>query len=404
MTQGLKLPHKEINCGLGFVALVRVGQDVKPLSLPIGVDSKNGKGLVDASGKSQPDVVTANSLETSADVRTADNTQWIKIQKTFGPIHLERVGVGYQNSNIICLLDASLTTAGLTLSLDGLGAEFALKDIAKKDLKPSFHLDGMGIDFKNGSLEIGGTFLKQVITPATVPGQPAAAPYTSYAGMAIIRTSKLSLSAIGSYTQLSGHDPSLFVYAVANYPLGGPSFFFVTGFAAGFGYKRALTLPPIDQVASFPLVAEAVQDGGPKSLPTDKKEQQSAFSSKLRELENYLSPASGEIFIAAGVKFNSFKQIDSFALLILKFGRHFEIDLLGFSTMTAPPPKLDKTPSTQPEKNKAVAPLAQAQLVLKASFVPDEGLLAVRAQLTPNSYIFSKDCHLSGGFAFIFLV
>ena len=77
-------------------------------------------------------------------------------------------------------------------------------------------------------------------------------------------------------------------------------------------------------------------------------------------------------------------------MLALKFGRHFEIDLLGYSTLTAPPP----------ETGKQLAPLAQAHLALKASFVPDEGFLAVRAQLTPNSYIFSTDCQISGGFAF----
>ena len=190
--------------------------------------------------------------------------------------------------------------------------------------------------------------------------------------------------------QLTDRDPSIFVYAVADYPLGGPPFFFVTGFAAGFGYNRALNLPPIDQVLTFPLVAEAVKDGGPKSLPASQKEQQETLTGKLQQLEQFLPPSVGEIFIAAGIKFNSFKQIDSFALLAVKFGRRFEIDLLGYSTLTAPAPVPDQKD----------APVAQAQLALKASFIPDEGCLEVRAQLTPNSYIFSKDCHLTGGFAF----
>src|SRR4029077_6496371 len=138
---------------------------------------------------------------------------------------------------------------------------------------------------------------------------------------------------------------------------------------AGFGYNRAITLPAIDQIASFPLVAEAVKDGGPASLPSTQQEQRKTLTNKLQQLERYLPPSVGDIFIAAGIKFTSFKQIDSFALLVVKFGRRFEIDLLGLSTLTAPPPEAAK-PGT-----KAVAPIAEAQLMLKASFIPDEGFL-----------------------------
>jgi hypothetical protein len=381
----LSLPQKELDKGLKLAALLRVGQETKPLSLPIGLDSQ-GKGLKHESDES-PVARATTTEEPGVYARPADGTQWINIQKTFGPIHVERVGVGYQTGNIALLLDAALTAAGLTLSLDGLGAQFALKDLARKEFKPTFHLNGLGIDYRSGPVEIGGSFLQQKGTQK-VDGKDV--DYTSYAGLAVIRTQKLTLSAIGSYAQINGRDPSLFIYAVANYPLGGPAFFYVTGFAAGFGYNRALNLPPIDEIASFPLVAEAVKDGGPASLPSGQKEQKETLTTKLQQLERYLPPSVGDIFFAAGIKFTSFKQIDSFALLVVKFGRRFEIDLLGLSTLTAPPP----------EAGKAVAPIAEAQLALKATFIPAEGFLGVRAQLTPNSYILSKDCHLTGGFAF----
>jgi uncharacterized protein DUF6603 len=385
-SKGLSLPEEKEVQGLRLAALLRVGQETKPLSLPIGLDSQ-GKGLKDES----PVAPATTREEPGAYPSSADGTKWINIQKTFGPIHVERVGVGYQTGNIALLLDAALTAAGLTLSLDGLGAQFALKDLANKAFKPTFHLNGLGIDYRSGPVEIGGSFLEQKVTQ-TVGGKEV--DYTSYAGLAVIRTQKLTLSAIGSYAQINGRDPSLFIYAVANYPLGGPAFFYVTGFAAGFGYNRALTLPSIDEIASFPLVAEAVKDGGPDSLPSSQKKQQETLTNKLQQLERYLPPSVGDIFIAVGIKFTSFKQIDSFALLVVKFGRRFEIDLLGLSTLTAPPPQAAKP------GGKTVAPIAEAQLVLKASFIPDEGFLGVRAQLTPNSYILSKDCHLTGGFAF----
>jgi hypothetical protein len=376
--KGISLPEQEVT-GLKLAALLRVGEETKPLSLPIGLGSK-GDGL-----EEKPVDPETRTDQPNSYVRSADDTQWIKIQKTFGPIHVERVGIGFKDGKLGLLLDAALTAAGLTLSLDGLGAEFALKDLAAKTFKPTFHLNGLGIDYRSGPLEIGGSFLEQKgkLTPGDID-------YTSYAGLAVIRTAKLTLSAIGSYTQLNDCDPSLFIYAVANYALGGPAFFYVTGFAAGFGYNRALILPPIENLASFPLIAEAVKDGGPAKLPSGQKEQQETLTGKLAQLDKYLPPSLGDIFIAAGIKFTSFKQIDSFALLVVKFGRRFEIDLLGLSTLTAPPP----------EAGKAVAPIAEAQLALKATFIPDEGFLGVRAQLTSNSYILSKDCHLNGGFAF----
>src|SRR5271166_4396930 len=383
--KGLSLPQQELNKGLKLAALLRVGEEIKPLSLPIGL----GKGNAEGPGLVHKPVSDTTTNQLTEYPHSTDGTQWINIQKTFGPIHVERVGVGYHTDtgNIALLLDAALTVAGLTLSLDGLGAEFALKDLAKKEFKPTFHLNGLGIDYRIGPVEIGGSFLEQKMT---LEVDHRKVDYTSYAGLAVIRTKKLTLSAIGSYAQINGRDPSLFIYAVANYPLGGPAFFYVTGFAAGFGYNRALNLPPIDEIASFPLVAEAVKDGGPASLPSGQKEQKETLTTKLQQLERYLPPSVGDIFIAAGIKFTSFKLIDSFALLVVKFGRRFEIDLLGLATLTAPPPEAGKT----------VAPIAEAQLALKATFIPDEGFLGVRAQLTPNSYILSKDCHLTGGFAF----
>jgi len=394
-SQGLRLPPQDIKAGLSLTALLRVGQDVKPLSLPIGF---GGDGLVNAapsssttatSTSSSPPTETANSTQSSANVTAADSTQWLKIQKTFGPIHVERVGVGYQESKIQCVLDADLTAAGLTLSLDGLGAEFALSDLTAKTFNPTFHLDGIGIDYRNGPLEIGGAFLKHTVTPAQKPGEPAPTPYTSYAGLAVIRTEKLTLSAIGSYAAPNGRDPSLFIYAVLNYPLGGPSFFFITGFAAGFGYNRALAIPSIDDIATFPLVAEATRGDAP-ALPQSGSPTALAdtITTELQKLENYISPSVGDIFIAAGIKFTTFKQVTSFALLIVKFGQRFEIDLLGLSTLVAPPSEVGGEP------------VAEAQLALKATFIPDEGLLSIQAQLTPNSYILSRACHLTGGFAF----
>ena len=215
---------------------------------------------------------------------------------------------------------------------------------------------------------------------STVTDADTGETYDEYSGLATLDLESLDLSigALGSYAYVHGH-PSLFIYAILDYPLGGPSFFFVEGLSAGFGYNRRLTPPSIDQVANFPLIKEAINGGGNLSSVD--------LGQELESLNTYIYPSIGDLFLAIGVKFNSFKLVDSFALLSASFGNRFELDLLGLSTLVAPP---------DDEKG----PLAEVQMAIKASFVPSEGFLGIEAQLTDQSYILSKKCTLRGGFAF----
>jgi hypothetical protein len=351
-----KFPDKCLEEGLDLAASIQLGSITQELDLPIQVNQSTNQG-----NSSSPLAIKPSPPQSTP--------KWFKLQKSIGPAHFERIGLQYKDEKIYFLLDASLSAAGLTLSLDGLSVDSSLTEF-----KPEFNLHGIGIDYQGSSaVEIGGAFLKT--TQQTPEGQS----YDEYDGMAVIKTKALTLPAIGSYAYLNEH-PSLFVYAVLKYPIGGPPFFFVTGLAAGFGYNRSLTVPPIDQIAQFPLVDEAISGtGNPNNL-----------TAELEKLNQYISPESGEIFFAIGIKFTSFKIIDSFALLTVAFGNRFELNVLGLSNLIVP----------TPEAGKVVSPVAEVQMVLKASLIPDEGFLGVQAQLTSASYILSKNCHLTGGFAF----
>ena len=114
--------------------------------------------------------------------------QWVMIQKTFGPVHFERVGIAYHGDVITGQLDAALSAGGLTIALDGLSVTSPLSPF-----EPTFSLRELGIDYRNGPLEIGGSFLKQIMKE----GEET---YTSFAGLAVLRNKLLSLSAIGSYS------------------------------------------------------------------------------------------------------------------------------------------------------------------------------------------------------------
>jgi hypothetical protein len=292
-------------------------------------------------------------------------TYWVKIDKALGPFHFQRLGIGTDGTDVAFLLDAGLQTAGLTIALDGLEARCKFADLSRGEFRPNFSLKGLGIAFKSGDLEIAGALLHR---PA--PAKDA------YDGAVVLRYKRLAIEAVGSYETIEGR-PSLFIYALIDYPLGGPSFFFVEGGALGFGYNRSFTMPTIDQVGEFPLVKQALSPSQPKPTPLELVEQ----------LRSYLKPAAGEYFIAAGVKFTSFKTIKGFVLLTILFGKHFEIDVLGKATLTSP---------SGADSGKA---LMSATLLFLGRFLPEEGLLMVRAQLAPDAHLFAPDCHLSGGFA-----
>ncbi len=173
-----------------------------------------------------------------------------------------------------------------------------------------------------------------------------------------------------------------------NAPIGGPSFFFVTGLAAGFGFNRAIIMPDISAVGKFPLVNMAVGGAGSQP-PADSSGRGAYINNILDQLRGSIYPMKGQYFLAAGIHFTSFELVDSFVLLVVTFGNHFEIYVLSLSTVVVPTP----VPG-----GAAVTPVAEMQLAIKAVFNPSEDFLSVQAQLTGNSFILDRKAHLTGGF------
>ena len=66
--------------------------------------------------------------------------------------------------------------------------------------------------------------------------------------------------------------------------------------------------------------------------------------------------SEGDYWLAVGIKFTSFKIIDSFVLLIVSFGNRLRFDILGLSVLSLPP-KLDN----------AIDPLVYVELAIKVS-------------------------------------
>lgn len=297
----------------------------------------------------------------------ASPMSWHPVDRSFGPVHIGRVGLQWDGpqQQVGIALDASLGIAGLTLSLQGFGARYRLSDHHLE-----LTLSGLGLDLKSGPLELAGAFLN-------VDGD--------FAGKVLIRTEQFSLAALGAFTMLDGA-PSMFIYGLLDYPIGGPSFCYVEGLAAGFGYNRHLTPPEVTAVRTFPLVVDAL-----KAAKPDAKTPAAVVDpgAQLAALHQFIQPSLGQNFLAVGLKFNSFKLIDSFLLLIVSFGERPEVDLIGSCTYQSPPGDLGSTPA-----------LVSVGLDFVGRFPLDGELLQIDGALTPGSYVYSPHCAISGGFAF----
>lgn len=323
---------------------------------------------------SDPANPTSVNFQLYAPDDTLTDTVWIPVQRAFGPLQCQRLGVEWPQPNpellVSFLFDGDVALGGLEVDLKGLSIGIPLKspgDLSKYELG----LDGLDITFSGGPVEVSGGLFKAHVT---VDGEDI----LEYNGEALIKAASWSISALGSWATLSGH-PSLFIFAFLNAPIGGPAFFFVTGLSAGFGYNRSLTLPQQDQVQNFPFVAglsDPSKLGGADAGPQE----------ALQAIQDWVQPAQGVNWIAAGVQFTSFELINSNALVIVEFGKTFEIAILGLSRI-----KLPQVGSVT---------YAYVELGLEVIIDPTDGLFSATAVITPNSYVIDPACHLTGGFAF----
>ncbi len=352
--------------GLNVSVVMLFGKEPRTLTLPVAEDkAKQNSPTPQVQPAAQP-----GSPPAATPTVTADSVKWFEIEKSLGPLTVRRIGVLYEDQKVGIKFDASLALSVLTFNLEGLGLRYALKGSTEpseilKNL--DFTLDGMGLSLGSGPIEIGGSLVR-------VPGVNL-----ELEGALLIRTAAFSFSALGSYADLNG-TISVMAFAVLLKELGDPTgtgAFVVTGLAFGFGVNRKLRLPTIEHVRDFPLVQAAM---GKQDLAT--------VASLPLKLRDYVSPSAGDFWIAAGIKVNSFVVLDSFLLLSVSWGAEIEIGLLGLSRMTMPP-------LVQPEKA-----IASAELALRGVIRITEGLIQFEARLTENSFIFSKACRLTGGFAF----
>ncbi len=320
-----------------------------------------------------PTFSTSASYVTQLDVQLYDpddaqtDRLWFPVQKALGPLQCRRLGVEWiQDETFLSLMfDGDVSLGELTVGMLGLSLGMNVKEPTNtSDYK--LGLDGLAVSFSSSSVKISGGLLRNKdVTPL------------AYDGVAFVEIAEVGIGALGSYTTVDDA-PSLFVFAFLDAPIGGPPAFFVKGICAGFGYNRDLKIPGESEVQDFPFVAALTDPskiGGPNATPSE----------ALSSLDGWVPAQRGQYWLAAGLKFTSFEIVNGNALAIVRFGQHFEIDLLGLATI--------KLPQVGPT-------YAYAVLQLRVVIDPGDGLFAASLVLAPESYVLDKDCQLTGGFAF----
>ena len=304
-----------------------------------------------------------------------DGPWWLLIQRGFGPVYIEQVGLAVTLSDnqirqLGVLLDGQVSILGLTAAVDDLQVSFIL-GAGSAFSGTSWHVDLAGLaissDIAGLSLEGG---LRKFEDPSGV----------QYVGMLLGRFAVYGISVYGGYGRTSdaqGPYASFFAFGAVNGPIGGVPAFFVTGIGGGLGINRMLIVPTdLSQFGDYPLIKAL--DPGAQPSPDPMQD--------LTRVGGYFPPQRGAFWFAAGVSFNSFALVDGVAVLAAQVGEGLEIDLLGLARMALPRPQ---------------AAIVSIEVGLVARFSTRDGVLWVQAQLTDNSWLLYPDVRLTGGFAYV---
>jgi hypothetical protein len=360
---GAALEAKQVGLPLGLLGGPHDGGNPVASSLVEGAGSNNGDPS--AVNPAVNVLVYYVNGDFAVEIGNPNPPLWLGVHRSFGPIYIEQIGVEWTDTAADLLVDGSVRVGPLTVQAYELGLEIPFRELLAPD-HWSLDLKGLAVGFESGSVSIAGGLARN-------PGPPV-----EYDGVLSCDIAGRGFTVVGGYARPSdsaGSYTSLFIFVSLPIPLGGPPFLFVTGLGGGAGYNRELK-PPTDfnQIPGFFLV-EAIDDD---SLANDPM-------GALVSMASSVPPRRGSFWLAAGVRFNSFVVVNTVAVVYVSLDRGLEVGLLGVSRMQLPADGIE---------------LVNIELALKARFSAAEALLSIQAQLTDNSWLFSPDCQLTGGFAF----
>ena len=295
-----------------------------------------------------------------------------KWTKTIGPLTISSISLKFEDSVLWIMLDASVKMGPAGGSIKGFGIGMPLsKDLHSIDTSRSIQLtfSGIGLELVRPPVELAGMLNKTDL---------------GYEGGVTIMVEPYTFIAAGGYYS---HVPdpndanhffkSMFVFAELDGPIAEFELASLNGLCGGFGYNSQIVLPTIDQVTKFPFLQTASRKG------TD----------PLSILNEYLSggwfkPVDGPIWLAAGVTVDALASLTLKTVVVIDISESVTFGIYADAQADYPPGAL-----TDDEL------FARVDMGLLAVIEPAKGIFHSEGQLTPRSFVLSKDCHLTGGFA-----
>ena len=270
--------------------------------LSSGADSSQAGDAEELAPTFSPAVILWRQAgETTVFVRAGDGTGpwWLPVQRNFGPIYVEQVGVGAE--------DAGGRTTAVQLLLDGGAGDARARGAGRRPRASPSRPRPRCSPARGGSASPGW---RSAWTPAgltiagglrerrrpTPPGSQPLPP--DYVGMIRVEFGQFGITAIGGYGEFpdgaGGTYASFFLFGALSAPLGGPPAFFVTGIGGGGGINRRLIVPgDMAELPQFPLVAAHGPELGPGRRPDGRAGPARATRSRPSGARSGSPPASG---------------------------------------------------------------------------------------------------------------
>ena len=299
-------------------------------------------------------------------LQNSDQPLWIGVHKQFGPVYIDQIGLILNDTTSVSMvIDATVKIGALLGQVDELGVTIPLKSLTSPE-KWTLDLKGIALSYDSAGVTVAGGLIKN-----TRDG------VIEYDGMLLVQVAEFGLVAVGAYSKPSdanGGYTSIFIFAGLFIIIVVPPVLEIDALGLGMGYNRELIVPDITKIPSFILVA-ALKDGG--ALASDPM-------GELMQIRSSIPPKRGSFWFAAGLNGKAFGLVHITAIVYVALDNGIEIGVLGVASLALP----------------SGSPLVSVELALKARYSSAEGVLSIQAQLTDNSFLFSPDCRLTGGFAF----
>ena len=304
------------------------------------------------------------------------------LTKKVGPLTISAIAIKYNVEDTVAntpasvqiTFDAMVTIGPVSGALIGFGVRFPISCIQHFDIKKvDLLIDGIGLGMNAPPVALAGMFLhKDGLYEGGLSIEVE--PYNFLAGGAYGVPKTLTTA---TATPTTTDYRTLFIFAEVDGPLVELEFGELSGVMAGFGYNNQIRVPTIDNVTSFPFLAS------------------SSESDPLKILDNYLSapdpwfqPKDGPFWITAGLTAKAFHVLTIKVAIMVDVSHDVVFGLFGDCTATVP---------ADVASDAELFAVVDMGIIAMVDFA--KGIVKVEGQLTPRSFILSKDCHLSGGFA-----